>query len=110
MIAKSNVKALLFFCVISTILTSAIWAQTAAPAPASPATSAPAPAPQTPAAPVATASPAATQHSVPNYEIYAIRYASIPDFPVNALIADADPARKFNIAMTIWLVRGGGHN
>jgi glyoxylase-like metal-dependent hydrolase (beta-lactamase superfamily II) len=44
------------------------------------------------------------------YEVFAIRYASIPDFPVNALIAGADPARKFNIAMTIWLIRGNGRN
>ena len=45
----------------------------------------------------------------PAYEVYAIRYASIPDFPVNALISGADPARKFSIAMTVWLLRGNGH-
>jgi glyoxylase-like metal-dependent hydrolase (beta-lactamase superfamily II) len=44
----------------------------------------------------------------PVYEVFAIRYASIPDFPVNALIAGADPARKLSIAMTVWLVRGNG--
>ena len=31
----------------------------------------------------------------PVYEVFAIRYASIPDFPVNALIAGADPQRKY---------------
>ncbi|HEV8491737.1 MAG TPA: N-acyl homoserine lactonase family protein [Candidatus Angelobacter sp.] len=46
--------------------------------------------------------------SSPIYEVFAIRYASIPDFPVNALIAGADPQRKFSIAMTIWLIRGNG--
>jgi glyoxylase-like metal-dependent hydrolase (beta-lactamase superfamily II) len=46
----------------------------------------------------------------PAYEVFAIRYASIPDFPVSALVAGADPARKFAIAMTVWLVRGNGHN
>lgn len=46
----------------------------------------------------------------PVYEVYAIRYASIPDFPVNALITGADPARKLSIAMTVWLVRGNGRN
>jgi len=46
--------------------------------------------------------------SSPVYEVFAIRYASIPDFPVNALIAGADPQRKFSIAMTIWLIRGNG--
>jgi glyoxylase-like metal-dependent hydrolase (beta-lactamase superfamily II) len=95
MIAKSTIKALLFFCAIPTI-----WAQTAAPSPSTPA----------PSAPAAALSPSASQHSVPAYEIFAIRYASIPDFPVSALIAGADSSRTFNIAMTIWLVRGGGHN
>jgi glyoxylase-like metal-dependent hydrolase (beta-lactamase superfamily II) len=44
------------------------------------------------------------------YEVFAIRYASIPDFPVNALIAGADAQRKFSIAMTVWLIRGNGRN
>jgi glyoxylase-like metal-dependent hydrolase (beta-lactamase superfamily II) len=44
------------------------------------------------------------------YEVFAIRYASIPDFPVNALIAGADPQRKLSIAMTVWILRGNGHN
>src|ERR1041385_2494042 len=51
--------------------------------------------------------PAAAASS-PVYEVFAIRYASVPDFPVNALIAGADPQRKFSIAMTIWLIRGNG--
>jgi glyoxylase-like metal-dependent hydrolase (beta-lactamase superfamily II) len=46
--------------------------------------------------------------SPPVYEVFAIRYASIPGFPVNALIAGADPQRKLSIAMTIWLIRGNG--
>src|SRR5215813_5447729 len=46
----------------------------------------------------------------PVYEVFAIRYASIPDFPVNALVAGADPSRKLAIAMTVWLVRGNGRN
>ncbi|MGZ7100189.1 MAG: hypothetical protein ACXVJ8_17080, partial [Candidatus Angelobacter sp.] len=56
---------------------------------------------QTPSSP--TAAP-------PAYEVFAIRYASIPDFPVNALIAGADPQRKLAIAMTVWLIRGNGRN
>jgi len=64
----------------------------------------------------ATAQSAAAQSATPGpaakpaYEVFAIRYASIPDFPVSALVAGADPARKFSIAMTVWLVRGSGHN
>src|SRR5207244_4234831 len=46
----------------------------------------------------------------PKYEVYAIRYATVPDFPVAGLIADADKTRKLDIAMMIWLVRGGGKN
>jgi len=52
----------------------------------------------------------AGQAAKPTYEVFAIRYASIPDFPVSALVSGADPARKFSIAMTVWLVRGNGHN
>jgi glyoxylase-like metal-dependent hydrolase (beta-lactamase superfamily II) len=44
----------------------------------------------------------------PQYEVYAIRYATLPDFPVSELVAGADPARKLDIAMMIWLVRGNG--
>jgi glyoxylase-like metal-dependent hydrolase (beta-lactamase superfamily II) len=45
----------------------------------------------------------------PKYEVYAIRYATIPDFAVNQLVAGAEPSRKLDIAMMVWLVRGGGH-
>src|SRR5512140_4015328 len=46
----------------------------------------------------------------PKYEVYALRYATIPDFPVSGLIAGADKTRKLDIAMLIWLVRGNGKN
>src|SRR5690242_12866433 len=65
------------------------------------------PASFTPSGPTASAS-APRPAAPPVYEVFAIRYASIPDFPVNALIAGADPQRKFSIAMTIWLIRGNG--
>jgi glyoxylase-like metal-dependent hydrolase (beta-lactamase superfamily II) len=41
----------------------------------------------------------------PLYEVYAIRYASIP-FKVAGLIAGADTSRRLDIAMTIWLMKG----
>jgi glyoxylase-like metal-dependent hydrolase (beta-lactamase superfamily II) len=41
----------------------------------------------------------------PTYEVYAIRYASIP-FRVAGLIAGADTSRRLDIAMTIWLMKG----
>ena len=46
----------------------------------------------------------------PEYEVYAIRYATIPQFAVSGLVAGADAARKMDIAMMVWLVRGGGKN
>src|SRR5262245_61869636 len=59
-------------------------------------------------------SPAQTSSNAPTskpvYEVFAIRYATIPDFPVNALVQGADPSRKLSIAMTVWLVRGNGRN
>src|SRR5438309_7671559 len=44
----------------------------------------------------------------PRYEVYAVRYGTIPDFPVAELVRGADKQRKLDIAMIVWLVRGGG--
>ncbi|HYW45772.1 MAG TPA: N-acyl homoserine lactonase family protein [Bryobacteraceae bacterium] len=52
----------------------------------------------------------AMAQSRPQYEVWAIRYATIPDFAVNQLVAGAEAGRKLDIAMMIWLVRGNGHN
>ena len=54
--------------------------------------------------------PAAPQTAKPVYEVYAVRYAVIQDFPVAGLVKDADPARKLDIAMMVWLLRGNGRN
>jgi len=54
--------------------------------------------------------PSSTAQAKPNYEIYAVRYATIPDFPVAGLVAGADPSRKLDIAMMVWLIRGNGRN
>ena len=51
-----------------------------------------------------------TAQPKPQYEIYAIRYATVADFPVSSLVAGADRSRKMDIAMMVWLVRGNGHN
>jgi glyoxylase-like metal-dependent hydrolase (beta-lactamase superfamily II) len=50
------------------------------------------------------------QSKPPQYEVYAIRYATIPEFPVASLVAGADRERKLDIAMLVWLVRGNGRN
>src|SRR5512144_2105679 len=44
----------------------------------------------------------------PVYDVYAIRYATIPRFPVRGLVAGADTSRRMDIAMTFWLLRGNG--
>ena len=53
---------------------------------------------------------APAQSAAPTYTIEAIRYATIRGFPVDGLVAGADPSRKMDIAMIFWLVQGGGHN
>ena len=58
---------------------------------------------------LAAALPAVGQ-SKANYEIYAIRYATLPDFAVTDLVAGADPSRKLDLAMMIWLAKGNGRN
>jgi glyoxylase-like metal-dependent hydrolase (beta-lactamase superfamily II) len=45
----------------------------------------------------------------PQYEVFAVKYATIPDFRVAGLVAGADKDRKMDIAMMVWLVRGNGH-
>src|SRR6185369_14974036 len=41
---------------------------------------------------------------------YAIRYGTIPGFPVSSLVAGAEEGRKLDIAMMVWLIRGNGRN
>src|SRR5262249_22435538 len=49
--------------------------------------------------------------ATPEYEVYAISYAVIQDFPVSALVAGADRSRKMDIQMMFWLIKGpGGKN
>ena len=40
------------------------------------------------------------------YEIYAVRYATIAGFRMSGLIAGADPSRRIDIAMMIWVLKG----
>lgn len=43
---------------------------------------------------------------LPTYEVYAIRYATIPNFRVASLVAGADTSRRTDIAMMVWLLEG----
>jgi glyoxylase-like metal-dependent hydrolase (beta-lactamase superfamily II) len=46
----------------------------------------------------------------PEYSIQAVRYGTIRDFPVSDLVIGAPENEKVDIAMVIWLIRGGGRN
>ena len=46
----------------------------------------------------------------PKYEVVAIRYGTVPQFPVSALVQGAEASRKIDIAMMVWLIRGDGRN
>jgi glyoxylase-like metal-dependent hydrolase (beta-lactamase superfamily II) len=42
----------------------------------------------------------------PSYEVYAVRYATLPNFRVASLIQGADTSRRLDIAMMVWLLKG----
>jgi glyoxylase-like metal-dependent hydrolase (beta-lactamase superfamily II) len=52
--------------------------------------------------------PARPPQAQATYEVYAVRYATIPAFPVRALVAGADSTRRLDIAMTVWVLKGQG--
>ena len=41
-----------------------------------------------------------------NYEVYAVRFATLANFPVSSLVAGTDRARRMDIAMMIWVLKG----
>lgn len=48
--------------------------------------------------------------ALPSYSIQAIRYGTVQGFPVSALVMGAPEDEMIDIAMVVWLIRGGGHN
>jgi glyoxylase-like metal-dependent hydrolase (beta-lactamase superfamily II) len=42
----------------------------------------------------------------PRYEVYAVRYAKMPEFRVANLVQGADRGRTLDIAMTVWVLKG----
>ena len=54
-------------------------------------------------------SASAQSAAAPEYSIDAIRYATVPNFPLSGLIPGAPADQKIDIAMVVWLIRGGGH-
>jgi glyoxylase-like metal-dependent hydrolase (beta-lactamase superfamily II) len=51
-------------------------------------------------------SPAVVTQPAPTYEVYAIRFGVIPQFAVSGLVAGADPSRKLDIPVMVWLLKG----
>src|SRR5215475_11876871 len=50
---------------------------------------------------------AARGKAPPTYEVYAVRYATIPRFKTSGLIAGADTSRRTDLAMMVWVIKGG---
>ena len=50
---------------------------------------------------------AAAAARTPAWRVYAIRYATVPAFPVRYLVTGADTTRTIDIAMMCWLLDGG---
>ena len=42
----------------------------------------------------------------PRYEVYAVRYGTLPGCPVSALVQGAERQRKLDLAMTVWVLKG----
>jgi glyoxylase-like metal-dependent hydrolase (beta-lactamase superfamily II) len=40
------------------------------------------------------------------YQVYAVRFATITNFPAASLVAGADRSRRLDIAMTVWVLKG----
>ena len=49
------------------------------------------------------------QAQAAEYSIEAIRYATSPGVPVDELVVNGPKDQKVDIAMVVWLIRGGGH-
>lgn len=52
------------------------------------------------------ASSPAQPASPPTYEIFAVRFGVLPQFPVKNLVAGGDPAKALDIPVMVWVLRG----
>ena len=50
--------------------------------------------------------PAHLRGEADKYDVYAVRFATIANFPVSSLIAGADRTRRLDIAMMVWVLKG----
>jgi glyoxylase-like metal-dependent hydrolase (beta-lactamase superfamily II) len=54
---------------------------------------------------------AARASASPTYEVYAIRYATVKNFPLSGLLSGAERGKRTDLAMMVWLLKGSdGHN
>src|ERR1700759_3302003 len=44
------------------------------------------------------------------YDVWAVRYGTLPKYRLAGLLAGADTSRRIDIAMMVWLIRGNGRN
>ena len=44
--------------------------------------------------------------TAPVYEAYAVRFGTLPQYPVGSLVAGADPARRIDAPFMVWLLKG----
>src|SRR2546425_3578364 len=49
---------------------------------------------------------ARTPAEAEKYDVYAVRFATISNFSVSSLVAGADRARRLDIAMMVWVLKG----
>src|ERR1700675_2112177 len=47
--------------------------------------------------------------AAPQYTIRAVRYATVPKFPLGELVMGAPEDQTIDIAMVFWVIQGGGH-
>jgi glyoxylase-like metal-dependent hydrolase (beta-lactamase superfamily II) len=52
---------------------------------------------------------AGVRGQAPEYSIEAVRYAISPDVPIAELVVNGPKDQKVDVAMVVWLIRGGGH-
>lgn len=59
--------------------------------------------------PLGAGEPAGAPGAEPSYTIRAIRYATVPKFPLAGLVMGAPKDALIDIAMVFWVIQGGGH-
>ncbi|HEY4217702.1 MAG TPA: N-acyl homoserine lactonase family protein [Gemmatimonadaceae bacterium] len=59
---------------------------------------------------VNTGSGSAAMAATTKYNVYAVRYGTLPAYKVSGLVVGADTSRRLDIAMMVWLIQAPGRN